>query len=156
MVFNATFNNISVIWWRSGLLVEETGIPGEIHRPVTSHWPTLSHNVVSSTPRQWAKFELTASVVIWIDCTCSCKSNYHTITTTATASPPRTCILFRVYWVVQAVCIAISVTKLLAFSWSTIKHYVKHLEGKELHCTCSLLFHPTRIKEWTTVCRNRT
>jgi len=28
MVFNATFNNISVISWRSVLLVEETGGPG--------------------------------------------------------------------------------------------------------------------------------
>jgi hypothetical protein len=34
MVFNATFNNISVISWRSVLLVEETGGPGENHRPV--------------------------------------------------------------------------------------------------------------------------
>jgi hypothetical protein len=32
MVFNATFNNISAIPWRSALLVEETGVPGEIHR----------------------------------------------------------------------------------------------------------------------------
>jgi len=31
MVFNATFNNISVISWRSVLLVEETGVPGENH-----------------------------------------------------------------------------------------------------------------------------
>ena len=31
MVFNATFNNISVISWRSVLLVEETGGPGENH-----------------------------------------------------------------------------------------------------------------------------
>jgi hypothetical protein len=30
MVFNATFNNISVISWQSDLLVEETGEPGEI------------------------------------------------------------------------------------------------------------------------------
>jgi len=29
MVFNPTFNNISVISWRSVLLVEETGVPGE-------------------------------------------------------------------------------------------------------------------------------
>jgi len=28
MVFNATFNNISVISWQSVLLVEETGGPG--------------------------------------------------------------------------------------------------------------------------------
>jgi hypothetical protein len=33
MVFNATFNNISVISWRSVLLVEETGVPGEMYRP---------------------------------------------------------------------------------------------------------------------------
>jgi hypothetical protein len=31
MVFNATFNNISVKSWRSVLLVEETGVPGENH-----------------------------------------------------------------------------------------------------------------------------
>jgi len=50
MVFNATFNNISVISWQSVLLVEETGVPIENHRPSPSHCQTLSHNVVSSTP----------------------------------------------------------------------------------------------------------
>jgi hypothetical protein len=34
MVFNATFNNTSVIWWQSVLLVEETEVPEENHRPV--------------------------------------------------------------------------------------------------------------------------
>ena len=37
MVFNATLNNISVISWPSVLLVEETRVPGEIHRSVASH-----------------------------------------------------------------------------------------------------------------------
>jgi hypothetical protein len=37
VVFNVTFNNISIISWRSILLVDETGIPGEKHRPVASH-----------------------------------------------------------------------------------------------------------------------
>jgi hypothetical protein len=37
MVLNATFNNISVILWRSVLLVEETGGHEENHRPVPSH-----------------------------------------------------------------------------------------------------------------------
>jgi len=46
MVFNSTFNNISVTSWRSVLLVEETGRPRENHWPVASHWQTLSHNVV--------------------------------------------------------------------------------------------------------------
>jgi hypothetical protein len=53
MVLNATFNNISVIQWWSVLLVEETGVTRENHRPATSHWqkstPHLSgirtHNV---------------------------------------------------------------------------------------------------------------
>jgi len=36
MVFIATFNNISFIWWWSVLLVEETRVPRENHRPVTS------------------------------------------------------------------------------------------------------------------------
>ena len=37
MEFNATFNNISVISWRSVLLAEETKVPGENHRPAASH-----------------------------------------------------------------------------------------------------------------------
>ena len=49
MVFNTTFNNISVISWQSVLLVEETGVPEENHWPVASKWQIVSHNVVSST-----------------------------------------------------------------------------------------------------------
>jgi hypothetical protein len=36
MVFNATFNNISDIAWWLVLLVEETRVPGENHRPAAS------------------------------------------------------------------------------------------------------------------------
>ena len=46
MVFNATFNTISAISWRSVLLVEETEVPGENHQPAASHWQTLSYDVV--------------------------------------------------------------------------------------------------------------
>jgi hypothetical protein len=35
----------------SVLLVEETGGPGEIHRPATNDWQILSHNFVLSKPR---------------------------------------------------------------------------------------------------------
>jgi len=41
MVFNVTFNTISVISWRSVLLLVETGVPGENHRLAASHWQTL-------------------------------------------------------------------------------------------------------------------
>jgi len=47
MLFNVTLNNISVMSLRSVLLMEETR---ENHRPAASHWQTLSHNVVPSTP----------------------------------------------------------------------------------------------------------
>jgi len=36
MMFNATFYNISVITWRSVLLVAETEVPGENHQPAAS------------------------------------------------------------------------------------------------------------------------
>ena len=45
IVFNATFNNISVISWQSVLLVAETGVPGE------NHWPIITE-VMSSNPAQ--------------------------------------------------------------------------------------------------------
>jgi hypothetical protein len=45
MAFNATFINISVVSWWSVLFVEDTGVPGENHRPVASHWQTLLHKV---------------------------------------------------------------------------------------------------------------
>jgi len=49
MVFNATFNNISVISWQSVLLVEETGVPGET--TCRNSLTNFTHNVASSTPR---------------------------------------------------------------------------------------------------------
>ena len=60
MVLNISFNNISVISWRSSLLVEESGEPGENHGPVSRHWQTLSHNVVhlyliEIRTRKWTK-----------------------------------------------------------------------------------------------------
>ena len=70
MVFNATFNNISVIF------VEDTRLPGEIRL---------------ASP--WAGFKLTALVVIDTDCICvgSYKVNYLTITTTMTSIRIKIC-----------------------------------------------------------------
>ena len=79
-MFNVTFNNISVISWRSVLLVEETRVPRENHNLPQSHRQTLSHNVVSSAPRhEWDSNSQTL-LVIGTDCTGSCKSNYRAIT----------------------------------------------------------------------------
>ena len=51
MMFNTTFNNIWAISWRSAFFVGETRATRENHRSVTSQWQSLSHNVVSSSPR---------------------------------------------------------------------------------------------------------
>jgi len=36
IMFNTTFNNISVISWQSVLLVEETGVPGVSNQPAVT------------------------------------------------------------------------------------------------------------------------
>ena len=74
MVFNATFNNISIIL-RWSVLLEGM----------------LSHNVVSSTPR-------TTLVVIGTDCKGSCKSNYHTITPKTARQALVGTYLCNIYW----------------------------------------------------------
>jgi len=38
IVFKVTFSNISAISWRPVLVVEETGVPGENHRPWACNW----------------------------------------------------------------------------------------------------------------------
>ena len=81
MVFGATFNDISVISWRSVILVEEIGVSGENHRPVASHWQTLSHNFVSSTHNLSGVRTYNRSGD-GNDCIGRCLSNYHTVTTT--------------------------------------------------------------------------
>ena len=49
MVFNATFNNTSVLSWLSVLLMEETGVPKE-----TTRLPQVTdklYRILSNTPR---------------------------------------------------------------------------------------------------------
>jgi len=47
LVFNATFNNISVILWQSFLLVEETGVTRE-NKPPTCHKSNY-HMIMTTT-----------------------------------------------------------------------------------------------------------
>ena len=78
MVFNATFNNISVISWWSVF------ISGGNQR--TRRKPPTCRKSLTNLMLYRTGFELTTLVVIATDCTGICKSNYHTITTT-TARP---------------------------------------------------------------------
>jgi hypothetical protein len=48
MVFNATFNNISVISWQSVLLVEEIRVAGENNRPVLSQVTDKLYHIMCS------------------------------------------------------------------------------------------------------------
>jgi hypothetical protein len=81
MMFNATFNNVSVTLLQSVFFVEETGVLGENQWQVASHWQTLSRNVVSNTPRHEQDSYQKTLVVVGTDCTGTC-SWYHTISTT--------------------------------------------------------------------------
>jgi hypothetical protein len=147
MVLNTTFSNISVISWWSVLLMEETRVHRETHRPATSHWQMLSEHIDKANTgwrtcyhcsfsrdvslrankantgwrtcyhcsfsrdvslrankantgwricyhcrfsrdvslratSPWVRLELKTLVVIFTDCTGSCKPNYQTLTTT--------------------------------------------------------------------------
>ena len=75
MMFNATFNNISVISWRSDLLVEKPRVSGENHRPAASHWQTLSHKIVVHLYMSGIRTHN------FSDYMGRCKSNYYAITT---------------------------------------------------------------------------
>ena len=60
------FNYISAILWRSYLLVEETRVPAENHRPIACHWQTLSHKCCIDLAMNGVRTH--TSVVIGIDC----------------------------------------------------------------------------------------
>ena len=80
MVFNATFNNIAIISWHG----ERNRITRR--KPSTCRKSLTKFNTYYCIKYTLTGFELTTLVVIGIDCTGSCKSNYHLIMTTTAPS----------------------------------------------------------------------
>jgi hypothetical protein len=96
MVFNVTFNNISVISLRSVLLVKETEYR-EKTTDLSQITNTLYHIILYRGQLPWTGFEPTTYVVLGTDCIVSCKYNYAITTTKA---PPSIICLYNnfFYW----------------------------------------------------------
>jgi hypothetical protein len=65
MVFNITFNNISVISWQSVLLVEGTGVPGE-NNHVPQVTDKLYHMVTNTCVLSMILYQTETSEVLWL------------------------------------------------------------------------------------------
>ena len=123
MVFTATFINISVISWLYSVSFIGGGNRSTRRKPPTCRKSVtnLINIILYRVHLACAGFELTTLVLICTDCIGSCKSNYHTITTTTTTG------LNRSYQKRRLICYEIIMTYWCGNTYSVVAHFVYFL-----------------------------
>ena len=150
MVYNATFNNILVISRWSFYLWRKSEYPEKTTDRAASHWQTLSHNVVSSTPHLSGIWTHNVRV-IGTGCIGSCKSNYHTITTTTAPWISLRQLLFfiktwRCYYLQTIVIISMFIISFFSIILNSFNYFVSlHFFNIHVVMRCKIIFHPTYV-----------
>ena len=126
MVFNTTFNYISVISWRSVLLVEET-----------------AYCCIEYTS-PWAGFKLKTLVVIGTDCMGNGKYNYHVIKATTPQQPQSSWVSVCYIWQGSPLPISLIVIIKLINYWNDNNcNKAYHIYSKSLAaCHCQFTVKP--------------
>ena len=134
MVFTATFINISVISWLYSVSFIGGGNRSTRRKPPTCRKSVtnLINIILYRVHLACAGFELTTLVLICTDCIGSCKSNYHTITTTTG--------LNRSYQKRRLICYEIIMTYWCGNTYSVVAHFSWLIGVETLTLLLSILF----------------